>query len=117
MEEIINQHRQLTQELMEENAQLKEKASKSLSEMMINARNKSVKDVSILIENRQEIDQLVKQLQMNTQQLSKQIKQWSVSIKKLEETMNDLKNLDQVGQKMETEMNEIDLAIRKLLMN
>ena len=117
MEEIINQHRQLTEELILENAQLKEKATKSLSELVINTRNKTLKEVTPLIDNKDEIESLLKQLQTNTQQLSKQTKQWMTSIKKLEDTIVDLKNLDQVGQKMETELNEIDLAVRKLLLN
>ena len=116
MEEIINQHRQLTKELMQENTQLREKTSKSLGEMLINTRNQPVKDVTLLIENKQEIEQLSKQLQLNTQQISKQIKQWSISIKKLEETMNDMKNIGEIGQQMETDMKEIDRAIRKLLL-
>ena len=117
MEEIINQHRQLSEELALENAQLKEKATRSLSELIINTRNKTLKEVTVLIDNKDEIETLLKQLQSNTQQLSKQTKQWMTSIKKLEDTIVDLKNLDQVGQKMETELNEIDLAVRKLLLN
>ena len=117
MEEIINKHKQLNEELREENTQLKQKASKSLGELMTNTRNKTVEPTIQLIEHKNEIDNLTKEIQTSLIELSKQIKQWNNNVKKFEESLNEINNIESIGRSMETQINEIDIAVRNLVLN
>lgn len=115
MEKIIEQHRLTTEKLRNENCALREKASKSLGETIVNTRNISVARVAPLIANQNEIEALTKQLQINAVALSKQTKQWTNSIKKLQATLAELGNLEIVGKSMENQLNEIDSVVRRII--
>ncbi|ELP94921.1 hypothetical protein EIN_250150 [Entamoeba invadens IP1] len=115
MESIVAEHRNMSEKLRAENCLLREKASRSLGELMVNTRNNSIVPVAKLIDNETEIEALTKQLQINAIALSKQTRQWTQSIKNLEDTLNELGNLEIVGKTMETNLNEIDNAVRKLV--
>ncbi|EDR23953.1 hypothetical protein EDI_256130 [Entamoeba dispar SAW760] len=116
MDSIIRSHRLSTETLRAENARLRLNASNALSELMINTRNNSISSLHPLLSNLSEIQTLNKQLQLNAVQLSKQTKHWSLSITKLQDTLNELGNLEIVGQTMESQLNDIDSAIRNLIL-
>lgn len=116
MEKLVEKHHKSVEMIRTMNNQMRENAIKSLGEVFVNARNYTLGHTKEMIDNENEIETLTKQLQINAVQLSKESKQWNQSVKRLEDSLAELGNLEIVAKTMEDNLNQIDTAVRKLIM-